>query len=334
MLALFLSAFLSLFLFLVFGSLVTRVGLLRAGLAEKLLLGLACVNTLSTIASLFVAVTGCLLLALCVCALVAAFFIRDDLWETFRSVKKRWHVLLFTLPFVALCTMIALNAPYIYDSALYHIPSIKWIEAYPAVPGLANLQGRFGFDPNIFTFFALSSLKGLFGQDIYVVNFLVFSILTGHFITVIYNLFKQKGISGRLAFYVILFVTMLTLGNDISSPAPDFLSIVIPLFILSRVIGISEIKRKPVFSDFIPVIILSAYILTTKLATVPLLLLPVLLFFRYKPGARQIFLIVASCAIIVIPWLARNVILTGWLVYPFPSLNLFSFNWQVRRWLK
>ena len=31
----------------------------------------------------------------------------------------------------------------------------------------------------------------------------------------------------------------------------------------------------------------------------------------------------------VFPYLARNVILSGWLVYPFPSIDLFSFDWKI-----
>jgi len=32
---------------------------------------------------------------------------------------------------------------------------------------------------------------------------------------------------------------------------------------------------------------------------------------------------------ILLPWLIRNIILTGWLIYPFPSLDVFNFDWQV-----
>jgi hypothetical protein len=37
-----------------------------------------------------------------------------------------------------------------FDTGLYGEPAIRWIEAYPAVPGLANVHGRLGFDSAVF----------------------------------------------------------------------------------------------------------------------------------------------------------------------------------------
>lgn len=36
------------------------------------------------------------------------------------------------------------------DTGLYGAPSVRWIMTYPAVPGLANLHGRYGFNSSVF----------------------------------------------------------------------------------------------------------------------------------------------------------------------------------------
>ena len=64
-----------------------------------------------------------------------------------------------------------------YDTDLYHLQTIKWIEKYPVVPGLANLHGRIGFNNNIFTLFALTSFEGVFNQEIYSIHLSFFLLL-------------------------------------------------------------------------------------------------------------------------------------------------------------
>src|SRR5271169_2804473 len=36
-----------------------------------------------------------------------------------------------------------------YDTGLYGAPAVHWMQTYPAVPGLANLHGRFGFNSSV-----------------------------------------------------------------------------------------------------------------------------------------------------------------------------------------
>jgi hypothetical protein len=327
MLALFLSSLLSLFFFIVFGTVVSKAAKLPANLAEKLLLGLVTVNTTTTLLSLFFPVNGYILAVLVTCCLCILFFIRNELNATFHLFRSKQNIILVSAAFVAVAFFVALNDPIKYDSGLYHIQSIKWIEAYKAVPGLANLHGRFGFNPNIFTFFALTSLYDLFKQEIYSVNFAIFTVLAGYFVNVISRLFKHKGLSNMLLFFMVVFFTIMSY-NDISSPTPDFLAIALPLFILARLVELSA-KDDNSLSSFIPILVLSVYVLTIKLATVPLMLIAVLVLFKYRHNLKKIGWLLLLMGLIVLPWLARNVILTGWLVYPFPAVNLFSFDWQV-----
>jgi hypothetical protein len=329
MLALLLSSLLSLFFFITLGTFAAKVLRLPANFIEKALLGLVAANALSTIISLFFPVGGyALVLAILLCAALL-FFIKNELLSLASKLKQKRTIILLALPFIALAFFISLTQPFNYDTGLYHIQAIKWIEAYPVIPGLANLYTRLGFNPNSFTFFALTSLFPVFGQEIFSVNFVVFSILTVYFINTLQAIFKTKGVSNIFLWFSILFVALLFLVDDLSSPTPDFLSIAIPIFIFARLIETAQGEDQRHKKIFIPIIILCCYVLTVKLATLPLLLLVILLLIKYRPGVKNIVLMLSASAIIVIPWLIRNVILTGWLVYPLPSVNLFSFDWQV-----
>lgn len=48
-----------------------------------------------------------------------------------------------------------------YDTGLYHAQSIRWIEEYGVVPGLANLHSRFGYNSAAFALCALFGGAGL-----------------------------------------------------------------------------------------------------------------------------------------------------------------------------
>ena len=48
---------------------------------------------------------------------------------------------------------------YNYDSGLYHVQTIKWIQNFPVIPGLGNFHGRFAFNSMYFPISAAFSLN-------------------------------------------------------------------------------------------------------------------------------------------------------------------------------
>lgn len=63
--------------------------------------------------------------------------------------RARWAI----LPYIAIVFYMALRASGPcdhYDTGLYGAPAVRWITAFPAVPGLANLHGRLGFNCSVF----------------------------------------------------------------------------------------------------------------------------------------------------------------------------------------
>jgi len=328
MLALLLSSLLSLFFFAVFGTALLKMMRLPGNFTEKLLIGMATGNTITTVISLFLPLNGYVLLTLLIISFGLAVLVRRDLAAMFQQVKSKLNILLFCLPFIIIAFIIALNVPYNYDSGLYHIQAIKWIETYRAVRGLAHLQGRFGFNPNIFTWLAFTSLYDLFHQEIFSVNFTVFAILTGYFVNRLYTLSHEKRSLNLFLFYALAFVAIIFLFDNLSSPSPDYLSAALPLFILVRVIDINR-HPQPAQLDFGAIVILCAYVFTVKISAVALLLLVLFVLYNYRQRAKIFTRIVIISALIMLPWLVRNVILTGWVIFPFPSLNLFNFDWQL-----
>jgi hypothetical protein len=329
MLALAVSSLVSLFIFITYGYFVTRVARLRTGFAETALIGLAVANTIATIFSLFFPLNMIVTAILLVLGLAALTFIRDDLKALRSALGAKKKVIYCALPFILIAFFVALGSPWAFDTGLYHFQSIKWLEEYSVVPGLANLHGRFGFNPNIFTFSAAVTLVDIFKQEIFSVNFTVFAVLVLHFLSKMSGMFQRQGVTGPLLFNALIFADIIFTMTYLSTPSPNFLQITLPLFILSSVCGRSSREGAGYSVSYLPILILCVYALTVKLATIPLMVLFALLALENKSDYRRLPLVAAFAGFIVLPWLTRTVILTGWLLYPFPALDLFSFDWKV-----
>jgi hypothetical protein len=84
--------------------------------------------------------------------------------------------------------------------------------------------------------------------------------------------------------------------------------------------------------------LLGIYAITIKLSAAPIVLLcvvPVYRLFRDKNREKMkaFGISVLLAFIIVLPFLIRNVIISGWLVYPATFLDIFGFSWKIPKGL-
>lgn len=330
MLAILISAILSLYIFISFGILAEKILKVKFQFTDRVLVGLSVTNTLVSLVSLFLPITILVLFIFLSFCFVFLYFERKNLkLLTFGLIHKN-IIVIITFPFLLSALVFSLNPPFAYDSGLYHIQSIKWIQEYSVVPGLANLHGRFGFNPNIFTIFALTSLKEIFKQEIFSVNFVIYSILVLHSINRIYKILKQEGFTNSFLLHSIVLFLILEQFMSLSSPTPDLISIVLPLYILTNLPkNENGIHSKLNLENYFSSIILSVYTISVKLATIPLCILILLLIIRYKFDGKKLLIVISIIFLILLLWLIRNVILSGYLIYPFSAIDIFNFDWKV-----
>lgn len=212
----------------------------------------------------------------------------------------------------------------VYDSAFYHYQNIRWNEEYAAVPGLANLDHRFGFNSNYFLLSAIFTFRFILTEAIYPLQQV---IVTGVGFWILYELFTSKYEIKRifiLISYILLFwVSIYFLGNTSTDILPNF----IVFYIIARIILYPEILK----TKYLLLFILPVFLVTCKMSIFPIGLISLYLLYhllKEKKYKIVIFLCMASLAILV-PWLIRNVIVSGYLVFPFYQINPFSFDWKV-----
>lgn len=229
----------------------------------------------------------------------------------------------------AICLLIAgLIPPINYDSGLYHIQAIRWIEKYGVLPGLGNVHGRFAFNPATFVLSAGSTFHQCWGASIYAVNVAA----TGVFGAYLLHRIVQTVSWAKLAFYAILFFLFLkSFVLQVSSPTPDILAALLPCYVLLWVLERELGLVKPIFEEYFSIIWIIFFAFTVKLNTAPTGLLLVYLLYQYRStiSLRYLVLVFAMGLSAAFPWLLRNIYLSGYLVYPIASTQLGNLDWAI-----
>lgn len=214
----------------------------------------------------------------------------------------------------------------VYDSAFYHYQNIRWNEEYAVVPGVANLDDRFGFNSSYFLLSAIFSFRFLLGEAIYPLQPLVVTVIG---CWVIYELFISKYEVKRviiLLSYILLFwVSICFLGNTSTDILPNF----IVFYIIARIVLYPKLLK----TNYLIGIVLPVFLLTCKLSFFPIGLISIYLLYNLfkEKKYKVISFVCITGLLILIPWLIRNVIISGYLIYPFYQIDLFSFDWKVPR---
>lgn len=216
-----------------------------------------------------------------------------------------------------------------WDSGLYHAQAIRWIEEYGVVPGLANLHCRLAYNSSAFVLTALYSMSFLGGQSLHTVSgFMAFVLaIKGLDVTKVFSR-KKVQVSDFVKVAMLFYISIIY--TEMMSPASDYFAMLFLFYIVITWVELEEKKEKDI-TPYGMLCVLLAVNVTIKLSSAIMLLLvlkPAIVLLKEKRYG-QIGLYLCLGILAVFPYLARNVILSGWLVYPFPAIDLFSFDWKI-----
>ncbi|GHT10145.1 membrane protein [Bacteroidia bacterium] len=249
-------------------------------------------------------------------------FLLTGTWQKIKALPFASKLLIGGIIWVT--ALYTLLPPLSYDTALYHWQSMMWTETYPAVPGLANLHTRFGFDSNALLLHTAFSLQDVFGFHVIGINGLSLLVL---FIWIIFKIRESSWVT-RLALALFAIVFLRYYDTNIASPGTDLLpNILIAYLLLRAALDYRSMATAPLLYWVLPV-----FCLTLKLSTTPFCLFSVITFtilVFINKQYKTIFPFVITGCILLIPWFVRNVILSGYLIYPYPSIDWFSVDWKV-----
>ncbi len=293
-------------------------------------LGLCVTGALTCIVSIFLPISVYVLVSFITVSAIYWIFNRKSLVLLLRDAYKwisnlsKWNRTALVLLFVTILVY-SLSIPYthLYDPFLYHLQSLMWTEQFSVVPGLGNLHGRLAFNSNFLLLSTLFSYHPEFYPPVFALSGLCLLIFSSWLVVKINRL---KSNVSAIVLYLLLFIVIFIFRHNISTTSTDLLAAIFVLYIVLGVALRDNTDRK-----MFVLCIMSVFCLTLKLSTAPVLLaaLAGIIYFIQKKDYKPIYFSVLIGAIIIIPWCIRFVILSGYLVYPFPAIDLFDIDWKM-----
>jgi len=299
-----------------------------------LISGLILFTFFTQIIALFYPIDLAIQLVFAVFLLVPAFFRRTDLKNLYKKLSAEyasWPILSLLLFFLTWFIVLLINVgpTMMDDTESYHIQSIKWIQEYGSIPGLVNLHERFGFNSSWFSSVALFSFSPTTTGGFTALNGVLSMWLCCWFISKYIQFQKENNVQAAFAI-VIIFIAALIIWPLIRGNAAtanyDFITTGI-ILILFTDIFFSPGKE---ISPSIEWVIWPAYLFTVRLINFPLLLLSLiaLILFIKRKNLKALFLPLVYCLLLIIPFLIRNIIITGYLFYPATYFDWFKADWK------
>jgi hypothetical protein len=212
--------------------------------------------------------------------------------------------------------------PFIIDNESYYIQTIKWLNEYGFVKGLANLHLFLGqtsgwhITQSVFNFsFIYDRFNDLNGFCLLILNFFSFKKLNDYF---------NAGSKIDLVFG-LLPLTYVFLFQFVSAPSPD-----LPVYVFGFIIFSVYLQKEHSKDQFLSLTILALFAVFIKITAVVLLLFPLFFFIQHHAILKKQFLQVLFLgSFVLVLFISKNAVLTGYPLFPLLCFRIDAFDYTV-----
>ena len=257
---------------------------------------------------------------------------------------KIWVWIVVTLVFFMLSNHAIFSQPG-YDLGLYHMQTVKWFNQFPIVTGLGNLQHRLAFNSSNYLYAAFMNTSFFQGTGYYTATLILAIMLIMESLSSIKKWLAKDFPITKFTFYEIMLFPIIfwQIGNQPFSGYPaDMTIFIVQLVVFGMLLRLWDVTtdEQHFRALFFQILILTAAAITIKLssAVFGILIIAVIFARGYHCFGKFVFLKRNSLALIGIlsfwgiPWLLRNVILSGFLLYPSTILSV-AVPWKMPNYL-
>lgn len=268
----------------------------------------------------------------------AAFF---TLWcrTTIRKLAGKILRILFSWDGILYLCLILLTALFASrglqhtDTGIYHAQMIHWYEDYGVVKGLGNLQQHFAYNSSSLAYAAVFSMKWLVGQSLHGTNGFLQAFLVVWAVRGLRGFWRRKNHLADGCRFAIL-VYALVVSERIMSPATDFSSMYLVLWVIciwADLLTSDKNAESGQIHGYALLSVAAVFVATCKLSAGCLVILALYPFVKLlrRRQWKSIFIYIFCGVLVLAPWLIRNVLISGWLLYPFTALDLFHVDWKI-----
>jgi hypothetical protein len=291
-------------------------------------IGIAVLTTLASFLSLILPLGGLAAILILIGALSISFIF----FPLKKFILPSYHYLILILFALAGLAILenSIQTPMDSDTALYHAQAIRWIETYRIVPGLANLHNRLAYNSSWLVLNASLSFAFLGLRSFHLTNGIV--LITGmmYFGEGFQNLLNRRLAISDLLKVILFFLPLYFYSSNVSSPGTDLPATLLIWIIVILILEKTEKFGKDLDIYSLAVFILSIFAASVKLSTITLSILPVIVIIQQiiNKQWRNIFILSAIGLTIILPWILRNIILSGYILFPLPQIDIFHFDWK------
>lgn len=220
------------------------------------------------------------------------------------------------------------------DTLGYHAQLIQWAEKYKAIPGLVNLNARYGLQSNWFLACALFDFKFTGSQALLYLN----STVLFWFIIFIVNKINgylrssEKPITGLfwIALFGFSFWSYTQVRLMATSASPDFFACIL-IWLSLYIFTLKKEQPGPVlYPDYFLIALFCTTAITVKLSALPVLFIIFSLFYFLsgKKKTKYIFITGGILIAVLLPLFIRNTITSGYPLFPSVYGN-FPVDWKL-----
>lgn len=265
---------------------------------------------------------------------IGAYKYRKEVSELLTGVRKRFRskegVVCFII--VLISAFYASRGNFHRDTGIYHAQAIRIIEEYGIIKGLGNFQLHFAYNSSYLALCALFTLSFVLPFALHTMTGFIMALFTCYAACGLMKWTSRASHTADMARLAII-IYGITVLEYLQSPATDYGAMYMVLYIMCA--WITQAVEKKDDSEDIPVYgylaVLSIFTVSMKLSAAALVVLAVLPFILLvkKKMAKETVSFILIGFLSFLPYLVRNVIISGWILYPAEAIDLFNVVWKV-----
>jgi hypothetical protein len=242
-------------------------------------------------------------------------------------------------------TIRGLAAPQNYDSGLYHLNTIRWLNEFRLLPGIGNIHDRLAFNNSFFTYVAAINFYPYFNQARTIANNLLFIMLIAWVVWESIRFIEEGGFSrpfstltNGLIPFVLLIPPLLHLSvtsDGFASPTPDLTSTIFQMLIYIQLVSLlllGDSEQEKASQNIMVLMLLCVTAITLKLSNLVFAGTAILIGLSYGYKLRiKIKVMLGAlflCAGVLLVWIVRGYIASGTPLFP-ALIGYIPFKWAI-----
>lgn len=300
---------------------------------DCMLAGVVTITVYAMAVSIFYKVSMAAHLVMLAVGIVSAVLCRKTAAAFLKKMKAElvsWEGAVYLL-FIVMTAFCASRGVQHTDTGIYHAQAIRWYEEYGLVKGLGNLQLHHAYNSASLAYAAFFSMKWLTGQSLHPTSGFLQALLCAWALYGLKDFFKHENHAADGCRLAIL-IHALVYAETIMSPATDHTTMLLVLWVMNRWAELACEERLSEKTDRYALLCVAVVCITTCKLSAGLLVLLVIYPAYYLVKNRQwkkIGIYLGLGILCLVPWLVRNYLISGWLLYPFEPIDIFNVDWKI-----